>query len=101
MHRQATGTSITDINRRYLTTCLRLDEDYLAEASIALWTPMPLLKSIRSLNHDQIEAIIATPHFLLQPSFDERTVAHAAALASPLTRKIFLGSSVVRRNAVI
>lgn len=86
---------IMDLNRRFVSLCTRASAAELAEVSVKLNCPMPVLRELRKLSFDEVEAVVSTPRLLLQPAIRQESIERAAKMKSTTTRNLFISSAVV------
>jgi|APCry1669189534_1035231.scaffolds.fasta_scaffold01989_9 hypothetical protein len=90
---------ITELNKRYIYMCLRVQEENLNELSVQLNTPMSILKMLRCLDYEQIEKLISESRFFLQPAIELKSLEKAAQINSDEIRTLFISSSIKLKNA--
>ncbi len=101
MTNELINESIKQINRSFLTLCLKADESTLIEMSIKLNCEISILRAIRKLDHTGLERVYLTERFLLKPAVDNSTIERISTIETIEQRNLFISSTTRSGNARI
>jgi hypothetical protein len=95
MDSELVNQQIMDLNRRFVSLCTRASAAELPEISVKLNCPMPVLRELRKLSFDEVEAVVSTPRLLLQPAIRQESIERAAKMKSATARSLFISAAAV------
>ena len=81
---------VAELNRRFLSLCLRTLESDELLACIHLNLDLSFIRAIKALSTDEVEFLVSSQKSLVKPSITEREVTIAARMSDASTRRLFL-----------